>query len=363
MRSRPPGVVRARGTVVAVRARLAPLAALLVLGAALPSAASAADATRATCHGLPVTTTKSAGLIIGTPQRDVIRATGPADIRAGAGDDVICGSRGIDAIRGGAGHDVILAGGGADRVWGGRGRDRIFGEGGSDRIDPGPGRDAIVGGAGRETIVRQTGDLVLPGTFAVSVVMTEQDVAQMDEAQLQVGLSLTDATPIPIASTAWPAAQVGFALGGYGVVTANAPIEIGETPEQIDIETAQLGSSWASIGPGLLEPGDAPSQPGSITVANESPGEIAIGLTQWITPFDGEQTLSRIAFGSGGVTEPFSSEVLTPTGSVAVYQIDGGMAGAVVPVLPASTGYDRLSPASPTAAFAWSPSTRRFSAD
>lgn len=333
--------------------------------ATLPAVASGADASeRATCHGLPVTTTQTSGTIIGTPKRDVIRLTGPGVVRSGGGDDVICGSRGPDVIRTGAGDDVVLGGAGADRIHAGRGRDHVFGEAGDDRIDGGPGRDAIVGGAGRETIARQTGDLILPGTFAVSAVISAPAAAQIAEAGQQIGLSLTTELPIPISSAAFPAPQVGFALGGYGVFTANAPVTVGTSPYQVDIAVTALGSAWNSVGPGVLMPdADAPGTPGAVTVANQSPGPIAAGLAQSITPFGLETTLSQIAFATEGVTPGFSTAVIAPEPIVALYTIGGGMMGTVVPALPASTGIDRLSPASPTAAFAWSTPEQRFVVD
>jgi len=172
---------------------LGPVAAVLVAGLGLSlgaaSLASAAPVASGTCHGLPVTIAKHSGLIIGTAGRDVIRLTGPGQVRSGGGSDIICGSRYADRIDAGAGDDVVLAGGGNDRVSGGPGSDHIFGEGGNDVMHGGPGRDILHGGAGRNRVVARNpmrtgemgvtavtvggsrGDVVTSGTRAVSVIM------------------------------------------------------------------------------------------------------------------------------------------------------------------------------------------------
>ena len=165
-------------------------AALAALMAAAP-AAMGQQAARATCHGFPVTITADRGDITGTPRRDVIRLTGPAHVRSGAGSDIICGSRHADVIEAGAGDDVVVAGRGHDRIHGGAGRDVLFGEGGNDHLKGGTGADTLVGGAGRNRVVRDGmarprengaaggGDVVLPGVQAISIIMDPADVQDL----------------------------------------------------------------------------------------------------------------------------------------------------------------------------------------
>jgi len=156
-----------------------------------PTAAPQAQQARATCHGLPVTTTADRGEITGTARRDVIRLKGPGHVRSGAGADIICGSRFADAIEAGAGDDVVVGGRGHDRIHGGAGRDVLFGEGGNDHLHGGPGGDTLVGGAGRNRVVRDGmarprengaaggGDVVLPGVQAISIIMDPADVQDL----------------------------------------------------------------------------------------------------------------------------------------------------------------------------------------
>ncbi len=165
-------------------------AALAALMAAAP-AAMGQQAARATCHGFTVTTTADRGDITGTPRRDVIRLTGPAHVRSGAGSDIICGSRHADVIEAGAGDDVVVGGRGHDRIHGGAGRDVLFGEGGNDHLKGGTGADTLVGGAGRNRVVRDgtarprenglagDDDAVLPGLQAISIIMDPADVGDL----------------------------------------------------------------------------------------------------------------------------------------------------------------------------------------
>ena len=76
---------------------------------------------------------------------DVLRSpSGPANMRAGAGDDALYGSAGADRIYGEAGRDVIVAGAGRDIVSGGYGTDTIYTKDGYvDIIDCGGGYDWV----------------------------------------------------------------------------------------------------------------------------------------------------------------------------------------------------------------------------
>ena len=83
-----------------------------------------------------------------------------ADVRGGAGNDVLTGGAGNDDLSGGPGNDVITPGPGRDSVGAGAGNDRIVSRDSQpDVIDCGPGRDmAIVDPVDRvrrcETVVR-----------------------------------------------------------------------------------------------------------------------------------------------------------------------------------------------------------------
>ena len=167
--------------------RTAAIAALVAtaVGAGLVATAGATTRTTRTCHGLPVTISATGGAITGTPGRDVIALTGPGTVRAGGGNDVICGSPGNDLLEGGAGDDVIVGRAGRDRLAGDAGRDRLYGEQGNDVLVGGPGADVLMGGSGRDTIRRgahtgtgaheqQTGDQVVAGTDAISLALAPQ---------------------------------------------------------------------------------------------------------------------------------------------------------------------------------------------
>lgn len=69
----------------------------------------------------------------------------PADLRGGAGDDVLTGGPGPDTLRGGSGNDVLNGRPGADRVLGGPGEDRIV-------WNPGDSSDQADGDAGLDTL-------------------------------------------------------------------------------------------------------------------------------------------------------------------------------------------------------------------
>lgn len=117
------------------------------------------------------------GELEGTPGDDVIVATTVRTIvRAGAGDDLVCGSRRVDAgtghdkigydeplpgmtyifIRGGAGDDLIRFRGTQHMdtwgtrwgVFGGPGADLMKGQDGSHIFDGGDGADVLIGGPG-----------------------------------------------------------------------------------------------------------------------------------------------------------------------------------------------------------------------
>jgi len=77
-----------------------------------------------------------------------------ADIRLGAGDDVVDGLAGDDEIHGGAGND---------RLSGGAGEDLLDGEEGDDVLAGGAEGDTLIGGAGTDLLSGDSGDDVLRG--------------------------------------------------------------------------------------------------------------------------------------------------------------------------------------------------------
>ena len=98
---------------------------------------------------------------------------------AGAGDDVVYGSRGADAVLGGDGDDRISGGAGDDTVDGGRGGDVVrggegidnaYGREGADVVDGGDGRDYVDGGAGDDRITGGLGDDTVYGLSGADTV-------------------------------------------------------------------------------------------------------------------------------------------------------------------------------------------------
>lgn len=180
----------------------------LVLGG-VSGAADAQQAAR-TCRGVPATIVGSGKVLLGTPGRDVIVATSPETrVRAGGGDDLVCGSRRVhgergddeihydgrtpflghlyivggtgddvirfhgkqnhpsrgtrDGVYGGAGRDLIVGAGGSLWMIGGSGPDRLVSGPGGDLMDGGPGDDVLLGGRGQEIMFGGGGDDLLRG--------------------------------------------------------------------------------------------------------------------------------------------------------------------------------------------------------
>jgi uncharacterized repeat protein (TIGR01451 family) len=100
----------------------------------------------ATCRGVPVTMTGTAGddAITGTGGRDVIAALG--------GNDTIASLAGRDLVCAGSGDDYIGAGSAADRAFGGAGKDRLLGRGGLDVLRGSAGDDVLKGNRGADRL-------------------------------------------------------------------------------------------------------------------------------------------------------------------------------------------------------------------
>ena len=251
------------------------LVTLAVLGAAIGGTgmAATAQAARPTCHGLPVTTLKSSGLIIGTAKRDVIRLTGPGHVRSGAGSDVICGSPYLDVIEAGPGDDVVVAGRGHDRIRAGAGSDHVFGEGGNDVLDGGPGRDFLAGGAGRNRVVPHprasdhgaAGDVVAQGWRGASFVTT---AVSSDAVQAVVSFPPQSPTaqglaPAWLSFAAYGGANYGVAIrdqpgvywglqrGADGLGLSLAPLQQGQVLTTLGADLSEWGTTWRfSVQPG-----------------------------------------------------------------------------------------------------------------
>lgn len=264
-------------------------------------ATSAGAATTPTCHGFPVTTAKSSGEITGTARRDVIRLTGPATVRSGAGPDIICGSRFADRIYAGSGDDVVLGGKGHDRIHGGAGRDSIFGEGGNDHLYGGLGRDTLHGGAGTNRTVQRrasslrgenglvdTEDIVMSGVQAVSVLSDANSVqmlrsvgqqftyAWVPQSAISGGLTPLWATSQPLLSTV---VGVGQGVAGYwaetgpalpGVTVIASQVVRASWGQQLSLQNDDFGYSLGSPTQGL---------PGVITIAGGASLPTGLGVT------------------------------------------------------------------------------------
>lgn len=281
------------------------LAPALVATASLAVAASAQAGAVATCHGLSVTTSTTSGTITGTAGRDVIRLTGPGTVSTGAGRDVICGSRFADSIDAGPGDDVVIGGRGHDRIDGGAGRDSLFGEGGNDHLVGGAGRDVLHGGAGRNRVVRVglprvagehglmgNGDVVMQGTYAVSILADQSSVMPLVESGQQYEYTwLPQQQPFAPGSPLWATARplqstvasVGQGISGYWAETGMVRPGVTIDPGQI------IPTSWGQrlllagfSGDYVLSP-QGSGAPGTFTLAGGPAipaGSVAGGLAQ-----------------------------------------------------------------------------------
>lgn len=93
-------------------------------------------------------------------------------VDARGGDDVVLLAPQVDTdaeLRGGAGNDLLAGGGGDDRVFGGDGRDVLLGCSGHDLLDGGAGCDILFGGPGGDELYGGLGDDWLFGGPGVDV--------------------------------------------------------------------------------------------------------------------------------------------------------------------------------------------------
>ena len=93
---------------------------------------------------------------------------------AGAGNDTVVGTSGVDEIYLGDGDDTADAGGGNDFVAGGAGKDVIQGGAGNDSLYGGDGDDLVVGGPGVDSLFGQGGnDILVAGSAAARHTSTD----------------------------------------------------------------------------------------------------------------------------------------------------------------------------------------------
>lgn len=145
--------------------------AILLAFAISPGAGEAAEAPAASCAQGPV---REGDTIVGTPCADTIVAPpGVADVKGGAGDDVILSAASLAAapcpegcrlgigsqtFEGGPGDDVVYGERGNDRLYGGEGNDRLYGGIGDDLLRGGPGDDLLSGGFGADAVDGEEGN-------------------------------------------------------------------------------------------------------------------------------------------------------------------------------------------------------------
>ncbi|MBU6363678.1 MAG: calcium-binding protein [Acidobacteria bacterium] len=266
-----------------------------------PTATPQAQQARATCHGLPVTTTADRGEITGTARRDVIRLKGPGHVRSGAGADIICGSRFADVIAAGPGDDVVIGGRGHDRIHGGAGRDVLFGEGGNDVLHGGRGGDTLVGGAGRNRVVRDGtahprengaaggGDVVLPGVQAISIIT---DPADVDDLMFENATFAFDWLPVqgtaggtggltPIWQTATPAPRTVMTVTpGVSAFASFTSL----MPDMLLVPTTTAAAQWGTammLSPSYMfeQVGTGPRDGVSLMNVTQQPQTMGISLT------------------------------------------------------------------------------------
>lgn len=88
---------------------------------------------------------------VGTPGV-IFAAPGGTPTFGTAGNDVICGTSGVDRLAGLGGHDLILGLGGIDQITGGEGDDYLYGGPGNDQLAGDAGFDYLFGDAGNDDL-------------------------------------------------------------------------------------------------------------------------------------------------------------------------------------------------------------------
>jgi hypothetical protein len=256
--------------------------AALTLGA-MPATSVAAGLT---CAGKRATVTANQGSVVGTRGDDVIVLTGAATVRAGAGNDLICGSQFADTIFGGtgddvifgkAGHDTIDGGAGADHLFGDRGNDRLAGGADDDSLYSGPGSGTLLGGAGENTtsyaptviVVRvSNSDMVYLRYVGDSLVVAGKPIDPTNESPVLVATSPKEMNIISVGA----AASGFYSEGSLRADTTVNPSDVREMQPGQQLLLAEQGTS-ANVSVGV-----GPGPRGTYSVRNSTTREWLSGL-------------------------------------------------------------------------------------
>ncbi len=141
-----------------------------------PDSMITATATSLDATGAPVATSEFGADLLEGDQCDASPTTG---------DDVLCGTGGVDLIDGLGGDDVIFGLGSGDQLDGSEGDDRILGDEGGDTLTGGSGEDQLFGGAQNDLLNSRDGgqaDLDDCGTGSDEAIADEADTFSGCEA-------------------------------------------------------------------------------------------------------------------------------------------------------------------------------------
>lgn len=329
------------------------LAAALL--ASLATAATASASTR-TCNGLPVTIEQATNdqITDGTNRADVILLHHAGTVRAGAGDDIICGSRGPDVIDAGSGSDVVIAGRGRDTITAGNGADRVFGEGGGDTINGGAGRDFILGGDGVDRVARQGGDVVASGRFGVSIVLPIAAIEQILAYEQQLVLTRAGTGAVPVTATTYSLLpQLAFAFSDYAAFTAGQfpPPMIGTYPQLNALTTTAPGNTvtFQADGTATETPGGATN---AITIGNNGPLPLTVGLAQYVSSSTGAPAWGAIQVGQSQLPT-YVQQPLIPGNQVWAFTSIPVGVNQLLDGVPQGAQPATFSVSQPTATFTW----------
>lgn len=345
----------------------APLGRLAVAAAASLALGvnSAHTAPSATCHGLPVTLVVDGGAATATPGADVIRMTGPATVRAGAGPDIICGSAGPDRIDAGSGDDVVLGAGGDDTIRAGAGRDHVYGEGGADRIRGGPQADVLVPGGGRDRVSAATADVVQPGRYAVSVHIPDGDLRDLIASRRTVAVSRPapggpPRSLIPVWATFRPRSST--ALSWSDVASAYAhriALRPASVVRPLTVSGPAAGEvAWTLTADGFTSAPWRGLGARTFVIINQRHETTVAGLAQaWSAGAETRVT----AVSAVGLSGHQAMEARMPV-AVAVFTTDLDLQGLLLEDIPSDAAVVEPTPAAPTATVLWSSATGSFTA-
>jgi hypothetical protein len=326
-----------------MRPRIAVIPAVVVLGitgltqvnlsAGHATQIAAPSTGHLTCFGKDSTIADHSGTVIGTPRNDVIVLTGQGRVRAGAGNDLICGSKEPDTISGGAGDDTIFGREGADVIKGGPGADEMFGDLGNDDLRGGPGADNVQGGPGSNVMLGGTGvDVTAATDVGISLIASQADISTLRSA----GQSIVIATPAQPGAggivTVWgnlaPMMSnfIGLSANYEVFALANPPVASSVLPDMTGT-TVTLGQSMTVNGARTFA-ASGTGAPGVVTVkgAGGLPGQQWVGLGQKGSvsgsPIVGPVGLSTVVANA--------ATTLAPAGSALLFTASGLRSGSIL---------------------------------